>query len=257
MQTEHTHFDGGAGMISAAGLGELAPHVDGRLVRICVALVAVDLFFIAVFSIHTIYVPLYNENTPILGNRWDIERDRSYAEIFGYLKILAILAMLISIPGVWKRPIYLAFSAIFTFVLLDDSLEVHETLGFLIAETLDLPPVGGLRPIDPGELLIWTLAGIPLLGAAVAAILRSPREDRRNGLLLMAALAALALFAVVADMAHVVLRRAFRGADDLFAVIEEGGEQVTLSLMCGLAILIRRDVRSRESRARLSANRER
>jgi hypothetical protein len=76
----------------------------------------------------------------------------------------------------------------------------------------------------------------------------------------MAALAALALFAVVADMAHVVLRRAFRGADDLFAVIEEGGEQVTLSLMCGLAILIRRDVRSRASqigRARLPADHQR
>jgi hypothetical protein len=46
-------------------------------------------------------------------------------------------------------------------------------------------------------------------------------------------------------MAHIVLRRAFRGADDLFAVIEDGGEQITLSLMCGLAVLIRRDVRSR------------
>ena len=41
---------------------------------------------------------------------------------FGYLKILAILALLISIPQVWKRPIYLAFIAIFTFMLLDDSL---------------------------------------------------------------------------------------------------------------------------------------
>ena len=135
--------------------------------------------------------------------------------------------------------------AIFTFMLLDDSLELHETWGFFFAETLDLPQVGGLRPMDPGELLVWTLAGIPLLGAAVAAVLRSPREDRRNGLLLMAALAVFALFAVVADMAHVVLSWAFRGADDLFAVIEDGGEQVTLSLMCGLAVLIRRDVRSR------------
>ena len=92
-------------------------------------------------------------------------------------------------------------------------------------------------------------------------MVRSPREDRRNGLLLLAALAVLALFAVVADMTHVVLRRAFRGADDLFTVIEDGGEQITLTLMCGLAILIRRDVPaavSAESRwVKLPANPER
>jgi hypothetical protein len=247
-------------MISAARLDRLAPHVDRRLAWACGALVVVDIMFIAAYSIHAIYVPLYNEDIPLLGWRWDITRDWSYPEIFGYLKILAIIALLISIPRVWKRPIYLAFIAIFTFMLLDDSLELHETWGFFIAETLGLQPVGGLRPIDPGELLVWTLAAIPLLGAAIVAVVRSPGEDRRNGFLLMAALAVFASFAVVADMVHVVLRWAFRGAHDLFAVIEDGGEQITLSLMCGLAVLIRRDVRSRASRigsAQLPGSRQR
>jgi hypothetical protein len=248
LRTAYTGFDGGTRMIAAARLDRLASHVDRRLAWACAALVVVDVMFIAVYSIHAIYVPLYNEDAPLLGWRWDIRMDWSYAEIFGYLKILAIVALLISIPRVWKRPIYLAFIAIFTFMLLDDSLELHETWGFFIAETLGLPPLGRLRPIDPGELLVWTLAGIPLLGAAVAAVLRSPREDRGNGFLLMAALSVLALFAVVADMAHIVLRWAFRGADDLFAVIEDGGEQITLSLTSGLTALIRRDVRSRERR---------
>lgn len=58
-------------------------------------------------------------------------------------------------------------------------------------------------------------------------------------------LALLALFAVVADMAHEVLRNAFRGANDLFTLIEDGGEQITLSLICGLAILIHHEVRGR------------
>lgn len=235
-------------MIAAARLDRLTPHVDRRLAWACVALVVVDIMFIAAYSTHEIYVPLYNEDIPLLGWRWDITEDWSYPEIFGYLKVLAIVALLISIPQVWKRPIYLAFIAIFTFMLLDDSLELHETWGFFIGETLGLPRFGGLRPMDPGELLVWTLAAIPLLGAAVAAVVRSPGEDRRNGFLLMASLSVFALFAVVADMAHTVLRWAFRGADDLFAVIEDGGEQVTLSLMSGLAVLIRRDVRSRASR---------
>jgi len=149
---------------------------------------------------------------------------------------------------VWKRPVYLAFVAIFVFVLLDDALELHETFGAQIATTLEFRSFGGLRARDPGEVLVWIVAGIPLLGAAAWAIARAPKEDRRNGVLLTGGLALLALFAVGADMAHEVLRNTFRGANDLFTLIEDGGEQITLSLVCGLAILIHQEVRSRVQR---------
>jgi hypothetical protein len=153
--------------------------------------------------------------------------------MFGYLKLMLILFLLISIPRVWKRPIYVSLILIFAFVLVDDAFQVHERGGMRIAEALDLQPFLGLRPIDPGELLVWTMVGVPLLAAAAFAIVRSPKDDRANGLLLLGALAVLALFAVVTDMAHVVLRGAFWGANDLFTVIEDGGEQFTLSLTCG------------------------
>jgi hypothetical protein len=246
LSTRHAGFVAAARATLTAAAGRLAPHADARLARICGLLLAVDLFFIVVFSIHALYVPLYNDRVPILGDKWDIDSDWSYAEMFGYLKVILILSLLISIPQVLKRPIYLAFIAIYTFVLLDDALEVHETGGFHIAEALDLQPFFGLRPIDPGELIVWTAAGLPLLAAVAFAVVRSPREDRGNGLLLLAALAVLVLFAIVVDMTHVVARRAFRGADHLFTVIEDGGEQIALTLTCGLAILIRREVHGRE-----------
>jgi hypothetical protein len=227
-------------------MGHLAPQIDARVIWFCVVLLGLDVFFIGVFSIHTIYFKFYNNRVPILSGRWDIELDRSYAEMFGYLKLMLILFLLISIPRVWKRPIYVSLILIFAFVLVDDVFQVHERFGLLFAEALDLQPFLGLRPIDPGELLVWTMAGVPLLAAAAFAFIRSPKEDRANGLLLLGALAVLALFAAVTDMVHVVLMGAFRGADDLFIVIEDGGEQFTLSLTCGLAVLIRRDVRGRK-----------
>jgi hypothetical protein len=233
-------------MAAMTPVGHLVPRIDARWIWFCVVLLGIDVLFIGVFSIHTVYVKLYNNRVPILGSGWDLEIDRSYAEMFGYLKTVLILFLLISIPRVWKRPIYLTFILIFAFVLVDDAFRIHERGGMRIAEALGLQPFGGLRPIDPGELLVWTMAGIPLLAAAAFAFIGSPKEDRRNGLLLLGALAVLALFAGVIDMAHVVLRGSFRGADDLFIVIEDGGEQFTLSLTCGLAILIRRDVRGRE-----------
>ena len=156
-----------------------------------------------------------------------------------------VLALFISIPQLLSRPVYLAFIAIFTFVLADDALRLHEQLSVSIAAALDLPPFGGLRAKDSGELLVWIMAGIPLLTAAAFAIVGSPENDRRNGYLLFGSLALLALFAVVADMAHVVLQSAFLGADDLFVLIEDGGEQITLSLICCLAILIHQEVRGR------------
>ncbi|MGH6897251.1 MAG: hypothetical protein ACREJ5_12010 [Geminicoccaceae bacterium] len=235
-------------MTALTPVGHLLPQIDARLIWFCVALLGIDAFFIAVHSIHTIYFKFYNNRVPILDSGWDIRNDWSYGEWFGYLKITMILSLLILIPQVWKRPIYLAFIAIFAFALADDALQIHERGGIRIAEALGLQPFGGLRPRDPGEWLVWTIVGVPLLAAAVVAVVRSPEEDRRNGVLLLGALAVLALFAVVIDMAHVVLRGAFWGAHDLFTVIEDGGEQFTLSLTCGLAILIRRDVRGREPR---------
>jgi hypothetical protein len=62
-----------------------------------------------VFSIHAVYVKLYNNRVPILGSGWDLEIDRSYAEMFGYMKTVLILYLLMSIPRVWKCPIYLVF----------------------------------------------------------------------------------------------------------------------------------------------------
>jgi hypothetical protein len=235
-----------ADMTALTTMERLASQIDARLIWFCAVLLAIDAFFIGVFSIHTIYVKFYNNRVPILGSFWDIGKDRSYAETFGYFKSISILLVLISIPRVWKRSIYVVLILIFAFVLVDDAFQAHEWFGIVFAEAFDLQPSGALRPNDPGELLLWAMVGVPLLAAAAFAVVRSPEEDRANGLLLLGALAVLALFAVVIDMVHVMLSGAFWGARDLFVVIEDGGEQFTLSLTCGLAILIRREVRSRE-----------
>jgi len=226
----------------------LSRQIDARLVWFCGALLSVDAFFIAVFAVHRIYTVLYNDNIPMLGDEWHIDHDGSYAEMFGYLKEVIIVCLLISMRRRWERPIYMALIPIFTFVLLDDAFQVHERLGRGIVNALALQPFAGLRAQDLGELIAWTTLGVPLLAGALAALVRSPEEDRSNGLLLIAAVGVLVLFAVVADMAHVAVIGTFRGADLLFTVIEDGGEQITLALTCGLAVLIRRELLSREPR---------
>jgi Glycosyl transferase family 2 len=221
--------------------------IDRRLVWLCMTPIIVDLLFVAVHGVHTIYASLYTARIPVLGWRWNIGYDRSYLEIFGYLKMIFIVWMLMSISQRQDRPVYLTLAIIFIFALLDDSLEVHETLGQDIADALALGPFAGLRPVDFGELFFWTGAGILLLGLAAIGLVKTTGRDRANGLIFLGALAALMVFAVGVDMTHVMVDNAFRGAGLLFTVLEEGGQQITLSLSCGLMVLIRREIRNRES----------
>ena len=226
----------------------LAHQADRGLVRFCGALLSLDVFFIVVFAGHRAYTALYHE-TPLLGDGWDIARDASYAEMFGYLKTGVIVSALVSIRGKRHRPIYLALILIFTVALLDDALQLHERVGHgLVANALGLQSWAGRMSPHVGELIVWATFAVCLLAAARAGFVRSPQEDRSNGLLLMGGFAVLVLFAVVVDLAHVVTKYyfRFRGADFLFTVTEEGGEQIALSLACGLALLIRREVRSRD-----------
>ncbi len=154
------------------------------------------------------------------------------------------------IRGKWRRPIYLGLILIFTVALLDDSLQLHEGVGHALADALNLETIAGRMSPHIGELIVWMIFGVFLATAALAGFVRSPQEDRGNGLLLTGAFAVLVLFAVVADLVHVVVKYyfKFRGGDFLFTVIEDGGEQIVLSLICGLAVLIYREVRSREPR---------
>jgi hypothetical protein len=223
----------------------LARHPDPGLVSFCAALLALDGFFIVVFAAHRIYTVLYDNGIPVLGDQWHIGYDASYAEMLGYLKLAIIVAVLSSIRGRRQRPIYLAFALIFTVVLLDDVLQLHERLGRGLADALGLQALTGRTGSALGQLVVWMMAGLFLLTGALAAFIRSSQEDRTNGVLLIGGLTLLGLFVAVVDGVHVVARRAFGDGDLLFTVIEEGGEQLTLSLTCGLALLIRRELRSR------------
>lgn len=236
-----------------AGAGSQVRRLYGLsnrgVVWLCVALLGVDLFFVAVHAAHDMYAAMYTDRVPVLHWQWDIIYDRSYLEIFGYLKTLAIVGLLLATPGGPGRLVYRALAIVFVAVLLDDALMVHETLGQRLADALALRPFVGLRPADYGELLVWAGAGMLLTPLAAIGLVKSSGRDRANGLVLLGALAALMVFAAGIDMVHVVVEHAFRGSGLLFTVIEEGGQQITLSLSCGLAILIRREVRQRTARA--------
>ena len=92
-----------------------------------------DISFIAIYSLHEIYISLYHDNVARLGSRWQVGADRSYAEMFGYVKLASVVVLLFATYGRSKNRVYLIWAAVFAYVLLDDALLIHERLGHAIA----------------------------------------------------------------------------------------------------------------------------
>src|SRR5688572_8006440 len=97
---------------------------------------------------------------------WDLHLGRtgSYAEKFQYLKWLAATLLCAFAFVRWRDALYLAWAALFFYLLLDDSLEIHERLSPLVAEVLERGPAYGLRAKDFGEIVVSLGAAALLLG---------------------------------------------------------------------------------------------
>jgi hypothetical protein len=158
----------------------------------------------------------------------------------GYIKIAALIAILIMTWARSRASIYAIWAGVFTYVLLDDALLIHERLGRAVAG-----PSSSSWAWDMGQLVVWVLIGMLLLAIAVKGLAPASGRHRINGILLLLAVAALGFFAVIVDLVHVIGRSWFRGSNLLFTVLEEGGEQLVLNLTLGLAVLILRGQRQR------------
>ena len=207
------------------------------LIGLCF-LIAVDTGFVATYSFHEIYNLLHKDDATPLDFRWRIGADHSYAEMFGYAKVIAVVALLIWAHRLSRKRMYSVWAGVFAYVVLDDALLIHERLGRAVAG-----PSRSDWAWDMGQLAVWIAVGLVLLAITVASLVRSSGQERTNGVLLLVALLALGFFAVAVDFAHVISRASFTGASQVFTVIEEGGEQVILSLAVALAVLIRRSKR--------------
>jgi hypothetical protein len=219
-------------------IGHLIREGDWKLLVGLLFLIAVDFGFVVIHVFHRVYIALYNDGVSLLDWRWRIGSDHSYAEMFGYAKGATLVALLIATYSLSRKWLYVIWAGVFLYVLFDDALLIHERLGRAVAG-----PSGSRWDWDMGQLAVWILAGMILLGIAVAGLAHSSGQDRTNGILLLLALAALGFFAAVVDLVHVIFRSSFRGANLLFTILEDGGEQLALTIVLGLAVLIQRSKR--------------
>jgi hypothetical protein len=204
-----------------------------RLVRVgCLillgAMLCVDVGFIAGSSVMVI------DGKPV--TRWHVSVDGGYPERWQYLKwgIMTIMMMVMAFKK--RSTVYLVWSVIFLYLLLDDSQMIHEVYGQRIASWLQLQPAFGLRAQDFGELIVTGIAAGLLLSLLALAYFRTPQNEARtftHGLLIL--MVALAFFGVAVDMLDIITVP-WPLLSKSLEIVEDGGEMVVASAIVAYVV---------------------
>lgn len=193
-------------------------------------LLSADLAFVGLHLAHVAH--------PFFADRkYSIETDRGIAEAFQYIKAWWLILLA---AGLWWRarePLYAAWAVIFAYLLADDALGLHETLGAGLAGALGLEAGGplALRGADLGELLKAGIAGLTAMALLAVAWRRSRAAARAASADLLCLLGIFGFFAVGIDGVHAATGNGPGTLAMTLAVLEEGGEMAALSLTCAYA----------------------
>lgn len=188
-----------------------------------VLLLCCDLAFFAVHSANELFRPVPN---PLLN----ISKDKSYPEVFQYLKFfwIIILQVFIAIKHSWFSMI--SWILFFSYLLVDDSMRLHEDYGRGLAERFGFQPRFGLRAKDFGELCISAGSGIVLSGVLTWGWLSGNQHFRTLSRDLFMLMGLLILFGVGFDAIHTMLDYGW-WSSFIFGALEDGGEMLTVSLI--------------------------
>ncbi len=189
--------------------------------RLFPTLILITIGFIIVHLFHTYYgVPA--------SDMFDLEIDNNYPEFFLYLQELAIAILLVLMYRRSGFLVYLAWGLIFTYILLDDSLLVHERIGVYLVDRFNVQNNFGVRGRDITEVIVQLFFGVPLIGfMAWAHFYRSDSFARIVSTWLFALLALLVSFAIVLDWFHVKIM--VIDLKPVLGTIEDGAEMFVLT----------------------------
>lgn len=198
----------------------------GYVGLVLLLLFAADTAFVVIhlvhsFSTHYLTAALYS-----------IECDGGFAEWFQYVQEFWVVILTVVL---WKRmraPVYLVWSLLFTYLLLDDAFRIHETCGHLLFKHLHLVGAFGLQAQDYGELIVSGVAGLGfllLIGFGYASTTTNTKHASRD---ITFILFALVFFGVGVDMVHSMLEPWGVVANVVMGVVEDGGEMFVMSVLC-------------------------
>jgi hypothetical protein len=182
-------------------------------------LLIADLAFIllhGVYMVHFVSNPLFS-----------IEKDLGYAEVYQYIKEFWIVVLLFITAIKRSHIIYFAWSLLFMYLLLDDSLQIHENFGRYLVNYFDFHAMFYLRAQDFGELSVSMLFGFLLFTFIGISYLFSDHIAKQISKHLFILVMSVAFFGVLVDMLHI----AIPWGKSIWGLIEDGGEMLIMSII--------------------------
>lgn len=171
---------------------------------------------------------------------WGLGMDGSFSELYMYLKAGAASLILLTLYSKRQTLTYLGWGLTFLFILLDDSLGLHEAFSTFLINNASLPKVQNIEGRHYAPLIFWGLVGLVLVGLIGLGYLREPRT-RRLSRWFFISLGALFFCGGIVDtlresapdqtqplVAYILART---------IIIEDGGEMMTLSFFVALALV--------------------
>lgn len=187
------------------------------------------LLFLLLICADSIFVVLgIAANITNIDPKFFLSAERGYAESFQYIKFFWIIILLVYILKSAKCVNYLSWIMVFTYFLLDDSMQIHEKFGTFLTNSFDFNPPFNLRLQDIGELLVTAISGMVLIIVLYWAYIHGSLSFRNRSKDIGLFVIGLVFFGVVLDLVNGAVQH---GATDHAGVIEDGGEMLVTSLI--------------------------
>lgn len=158
-----------------------------------------------------------------------VSTDRSYPEFYQYTKEFWIVYLLFAIYIKTREVGYLGWASLFFYMLLDDSIEIHERLGEVFAKHFDFNRLSGLRPQDFGELITTALFASVLFTIIGIFYRYGSNTFKKVSIEILTLVIMIVFFGIFIDMVHITIQLG-KAVDFLLSIIEDGGEMIAMSI---------------------------
>lgn len=168
--------------------------------------------------------------------KWSLSEERGYSEIFQYIQLAWITITLGLYFIKTSTAIYSIWSFLFFYLLLDDSLQIHENVGWYVANIFDFKDAFNLRSYDFGEIIVYITSGLSFLFAIIFSYQKSGPKARAISNNILFLLVTFVFFGFGIDMLGNIIYKIFRITNDasfasiFIEIVEDGGEMLVIGI---------------------------
>ena len=164
----------------------------------------------------------------ITNDSFSLFKEFGYPEMFQYWKEISLAVVFLKVFKKTKDHIFIVWSLFFSYLLLDDSIKIHERIGEAIANhyIIGSSYIGALRGQDFGELIVSGIVGSLFIILFTKYFYKSNQVVRMINFNLVTLVILLLFFGVFIDFAHMVIPE-IKGMQ----TFEDGGEMIAMSLL--------------------------